>query len=102
MSTAVANRWREAIERRLDVLGITIGQAGERLLSAGGDTSWFRLFMNRTTDRIDRRDKEDIVLALEPNFRIARGQSHTREILATFSEEQLLNTLLIDCKLPEY
>jgi len=100
MSSAVANKWREAIKRRLDVLGIEIGQAVEHLSSAV-DTRWFMRFMNGTTDLISKRDKQEIVLALGPNWK-ARGQRYTVESLQYFEDdEELLNLLLMDPKLSE-
>ncbi len=97
MDTLVANNWRDAIRRRLQFLGIGLGQAVERLSNVGGDTRWFKLFMNETTDEIKRAYMEDLVLALAPNWN-ARGQRFTRQSLQYFNDEELLNIFSIDPK----
>lgn len=101
MSTVVADNWRDAIRRRLQFLGIGLGQAVERLSSVGGDTRWLKLFMNETTDGITRVYMEDLVLAFTPNWN-ARGQRFSRESLQYFSEDELLSIFSIDPKCPEY
>jgi hypothetical protein len=100
MSKEDAGEWRDAINRRLEVLGVEIGQAVDPL-SSTVDTRWFMRFMNGTTDLISKRDKQEIVLALGPNWK-ARGQRYTVESLQYFEEdEDLLNILSIDPKLSE-
>ncbi len=101
MNSEIAKRWRDAIERAFQILGIEQGGAIERLESAGVNIRWLKQFMNGTTDEITRPDMKNIVLALSPNLN-ARGLSYMRERLEYFDDEEQLLSLLLMCKPPDY
>lgn len=97
MSDEEARKWRQATERRLDVWGAVKGQAFEHL-PREVDSLWFGRFMDGTTNFISRTMKEDIFLALGPNWRTARGQKYTRENIIHYTDEELLNIFSMDPK----